>query len=618
MVHRGPDDQGIYADGTVCIGMRRLSVIDLAGGRQPISNEDDSVWIVFNGEIYNYGKLRSDLIARGHQFKTVSDTEVIVHLYEEYGEACLDHLEGMFALALWDLEAETLLLARDRLGVKPLVYHFDGERLIFASEINAVLAADGSLNELNPEALDDFMTYLYVPAPKTMFQRIWKLPPGHVLTYRKGRTRVKPYWDMDLQGDAPSPSPEACLERARYLLSESIKMRMISEVPLGAFLSGGMDSASLIAFMVECNPGPVKTFTVGYGDEDATYNELADARAVARHFGTEHREFVLSPDVVEILPQIVESIGEPFADSSAIPTYLISRESRKHVTVALTGIGGDETFMGYPRYLGARLSAAYARLPIWIRRNVVAPIAERFPETTGSRNVGGWVKRFARGGLVDPVSRYLQWISFCSPEIKRALYSGTFKEQVANHDATDLHRRYLSQVSHLEYSRGIAYLDFKTYLPGDLLYMADAMSMAHSLELRVPFCDHKLVEFMMRLPAGVKMKGFRLKGLLRQMMKGVLPPQTIAKKKQGFMVPIGAWFQRDLEGYVRETLLSDRFSERGFFNPLFIQEVLETHFQGKRVWSHQIWALLTFELWCQRYLDRAAVAQAEAVVSGAV
>jgi len=621
ILHRGPDDQGIYTDHEISFGMRRLAIIDLSGGHQPIHNEDESVWLVFNGEIYNFNELRSDLLQMGHEFYTSSDTEVIVHLYEEYGEDCLTHLRGMFAFALWDRNKETLLVARDRLGIKPLVYAVDGKRLTFASEINALLASDPSLNEFHPEALDYFLTYLYVPAPMTMFRSIRKLPPGHLLTFRKGEIRIRRYWHLDLNISETSQlrgmREEDYREKALSLLKESVRMRMISDVPLGAFLSGGMDSASVVALMSEYSEGPVKTFTIGYGEEDASFNELSTARVVAKTFGTEHREFILSPDVVGLLPEIVRATGEPFADSSSIPTYLICRETRKHVTVALSGIGGDEVFMGYPRYLGARLSEMYDRVPAFIREYLISPAVERLPESTRSRNLAGWIKRFVRGGRLDPVYRYLSWISFFSPEMKQGLYAKDFKALLKDNDVTNIHRGYLYRDNRMEYMKSVSYLDMNTYLPDDLLFMGDTMSMAHSLELRVPFCDHKLVEFMSNVPACIMVKRFRLKGLMKSMMEGILPPEILQKRKQGFMVPIGSWLQRDLHGFIRETLLSERAVSRGIFERGCVEQMLSDHFQGVRVLTHQLWSLLTFEIWCRLYMDREGIPHKQNVMTQA-
>jgi asparagine synthase (glutamine-hydrolysing) len=392
---------------------------------------------------------------------------------------------------------------------------------------------------------------------------------------------------------------------------------MISDVPLGAFLSGGMDSASVVALMSECSSKPIKTFTIGYGEKDASFNELETARVVAEAFGTEHREFILSPDVVELLPEILRATGEPFADSSSIPTYLISRETRKHVTVALSGIGGDEIFMGYPRYLGARLSEMYDKVPAIIRNALISPLVETLPESTRSRNIGGWIKRFIRGGRLDPVHRYLSWITFCSPEMKQALYTGDFAAVLKENDVTNIHREYLYRDNRLDYVKSVSYLDMNTYLPDDLLFMGDTMSMAHSLELRVPFCDHKLVEFMLNVPARIKMKGFRLKGLMKSMMKGRLPKEVLQKRKQGFMVPIGSWFQRDLHGFIRETLLSDRAISRGFFEKSCVERMLADHFQGSRILTHQLWSLLTFEIWCRLYLDREGTPRKQIVMTQA-
>ncbi len=616
--HRGPDDEGVYSDRQVSLGMRRLAIIDVASGHQPIFNEEGSVCIVFNGEIYNYRELKQDLLKRGHTFSTFSDTEVIVHLYEDYGEDCLSRLQGMFAFALWDRRSEKLLLARDRLGIKPLVYAFRGDRLLFASEMGALLAADPSLNTLRPEALDAYLSLLYVPAPMSIYRSIEKLLPGHRLTWQRGKIDIRCWWKPNLpERGQPGRkiSPAEARERAMALLRDAVRSRMVSEVPLGAFLSGGMDSAGIVALMSECSSEPVKTFTIGYGEEDASYNELAEARIVSEAFGTDHHEFILAPDVVSLLPEIIDAVGEPFADSSALPTFLVSRETRRHVTVALSGIGGDELFLGYPRYLGARLSRLYDHVPSWIRQGVISPLAERIPESTRSRNLGGWIKRFARGGLTDPAQRYLDWTSFVTPLMKGALYTKDFRELLTDEWEHSRRRAWMSGEGGDDVGRAVLH-DLTTYLPADLLLMGDAMSMAHSLELRVPFCDHRLMEFMLALPTSVKMKGFRLKGLMKEMLQGVLPPAILHKKKQGFMVPIGSWFRRDLEGYVREMLLDSRSTARGFFQPDCLEKMVTDHFQGKRVLTHPIWALLSLEVWCCRYLDRECIPHREGLLTG--
>jgi len=596
--------------------MRRLAIIDLASGHQPIFNEEKSVCVVFNGEIYNYRELRRDLVRRGHEFSTFSDTEVIVHLYEDYGEDCLSRLQGMFAFALWDRRAERLLLVRDRLGIKPLVYAEQGDRLLFASEIRALLAADPSLNTLRTEAVDAYLSLLYVPAPMSIFRSVQKLLPGHCLTWHRGEINIRRYWTPPMPEAGEKVSFAEAKEQALALLRDAVRSRMISEVPLGAFLSGGMDSACIVAFLSECMSEPVKTFTIGYGEEDASYNELAEARIVADAFGTDHHEFILAPDVVSLLPEIIEAVGEPFADSSALPTFLVSRETRRFVTVALSGIGGDEIFLGYPRYLGARLSRLYDRVPSWIRRGVVPPLAERIPESTRSRNIGGWIKRFARGGLTDPAERYLDWTTFVTPQMKDSLYTDEFRELLPV-EGGEARRAARLCLGGGDYVGNVVLHDLTTYLPSDLLLMGDAMSMNHSLELRVPFCDHRLVEFMSALPTSFRMRGLRLKGLMKEMMKGVLPSAILNRKKQGFMVPIGSWFRRDLEGYVREMLLAPRSTARGFFRPACLETMIADHFQGKRVMTHQIWALLSLEVWCRLYLDRERISHREGILTGA-
>ena len=618
MVHRGPDHGGTYSDPGVSLGMRRLAIIDRRGGRQPMANEDRTVWVVFNGEIYNFQELRSDLAARGHALATASDTEVIVHLYEEHGPDLVAHLRGMFALAVWDVRDRTLLLARDRMGIKPLFYAVRDGRLLFASEINALLAADPGLHRLDPAALDAFLTLLYVPSPATLLAPIRKLPPAHILTFRRGTAELRRYWEPRPATGAVRRSARDWAEEALHLLREAVRMRLVSEVPLGAFLSGGMDSATLVALMTECGASPVETFTIGYGDEHASYDELASARIAARALGTRHHEFVVRPDVVDLLPDIVRATGEPFADSSAIPTYLVCRETRRHVTVALSGVGGDELFFGYPRYLGARLSRIYDAVPRGLRRGLVAPLAGMLPESTASRNLGGWVKRFADGGALDPVERYLAWIGFVDPALKADLYSPDLAAAVGPARALDGHRRILAGLVEEEpYPAAVRGLDLRTYLPDDLLFMADAMSMAHSLEVRVPFCDHRLVEFVTGIPPRHAMLGWRLKGLLKNMMADRLPPEILGKKKQGFMVPIGPWFRRDLRPWLRDLLLGAEARERGFFRVGTVERLLEEHFQGRRVRTHVLWALATLEVWCRLHLDRrAAASEVPAAVQG--
>lgn len=604
LVHRGPDDEGFYSDEHVSLGMRRLSIIDLEGGHQPIHNEDKTIWVVFNGEIYNFKELREELTQKGHAFYTKTDTEVIVHLYEEFGEDCVHHLRGMFAFALWDKNREQLLLARDRIGIKPLHYISYHGKLLFASEIKSLLEFKAYQKEIDLQALFHFLTFLYIPSPYTIFQGIQKLPPGHLLVYRKGEIAIKEYWDLafpDIRAARGKRQEEYC-EMTRQLLRESVKLHLVSDVPLGVFLSGGLDSSTIVALMADLSSAPIKTFSIGYGEEAKSYNELEYARLIAKRFGTEHYEFILKPDIVEVLPKLVWHLDEPFADSSLIPTFLVSQAARKHVTVALTGIGGDEAFGGYPRYLGAMLASSYEKIPRWVRKSFAQAI-DFLPESTQSRNLAGWTKRFIKGGLLSQRDRYLSWVSFFDEAGLRALLTKSLIAELEKVDPWDHHRNLYENSNAPDRIGKILYLDVKTYLADDLLMIGDKMSMADSLELRVPFCDHKLMEFAAKIPGELKFKGLRLKSLFKKAMAGLLPQEILIRKKQGFMVPLAPWFQKDLKGFTLDLLSESNIQKRGYFNPNYIHWMLDQHYTGKQNLTDQIFALLTLELWHRIYMD---------------
>ncbi|MEW6324888.1 MAG: asparagine synthase (glutamine-hydrolyzing) [Nitrospirota bacterium] len=606
LVHRGPDDEGVYLSETVSLAMRRLSIIDLAGGRQPMHNEDKTVWVVFNGEIYNFQELRDALIAKGHAFATRSDTEVIVHLYEEHGEDFVRHLRGMFAIALADTAREKVILARDRLGIKPLYYLAREGRLLFASELKALLEWPGASRTLDPQALLAYLTFLYVPSPMAIFAGIKKLPPGHLLIHRRGDSSVRRYWDVTVpDAGERGRRPEEYVEEIRARLTETVKRHLISDVPLGLFLSGGLDSGALAAVMARLSAGPVKSFSIGYGREAASFDELDAARLIARHVGSDHREFRLKPDIMELLPELVYHLDEPFADSSMIPTYLISKAARSEVTVALTGIGGDELFAGYPRYLGVRLAAGYERLPEPARRAAVH-LAAWLPESRRSRNLAGRIKRFLAAGLLPPRERYLSWISFFhSSDVERFL-TKDFMAQVDPGRLWASHRQFYDAPSAAVPLDRALYLDVNTYLADDLLMLGDKMSMAASLELRVPYCDHTLVEFAATIPGSVKMRHFRLKALFRDAIRGWLPGAILARKKQGFMVPMGQWLRRELKPLARELLSEAAIRKRGYFNPAAVAELAARHESGRQNLSDQLFALMTLELWHRVYIDGTA------------
>jgi len=613
LVHRGPDDEGFYLNGLdggagVGLGMRRLSIIDLAGGHQPIANEDRTVWVVFNGEIYNYRALRDVLLAKGHTFATNSDTEVIVHLYEEYGDSCAEHLQGMFAFAIWDANREQLLLARDRLGIKPLYYAAHNGALFFASELKALLEHDGIHKVVDPRALAAFLTFLYIPSPATIFTGVRKLPPAHLLRYRKGELSLRSYWDVTF----PDRSERRRIKRRgsgdylaelRRLMEETVRAHLMSDVPLGLFLSGGLDSGSLAVMMARQASAPVQTFTIGYGDEAGSYNELGAARAMARHIGSNHHEELVTPNVMELLPKLVWHLDEPFADSSLIPTYLVSVSARRHVTVALTGIGGDELFGGYPRYLGARLAVGYERLPRRLR-HAAARLVEWVPESTGSRNLGGRFKRFVKSGLLPPRERYLSWISFYDEAGLEALFSPSFKAAVGDTPSIwDAHRGWYDHAGASTVMDRVFSTDVNGYLADDLLMMGDKMSMAASLELRVPYCDHRLIEFAAAMPGELKVRGLTLKSLFRTAIKDMLPAEIVNRTKQGFMVPIGPWLKKELKPLVGELLSESAIQKRGYFNAAAVHRLLAEHESGRRNLSDQIFALAVLELWHRIYLD---------------
>jgi len=602
IVHRGPDDEGIYTDGPVGLGMRRLSIIDLVGGHQPLSNEDGTVWVVFNGEIYNYRDLRPGLEARGHRFATNSDTEVIVHLYEEYGADFVKHLRGMFAIALWDRARETLVLVRDRLGIKPLYYAPLGDRLVWGSEIKALLA-DGVPREIDPQALHEYLSYNYVPGPRSIFKSVRKLQPGHRLIARRGDVTVEPYWRPEPAPAQNGTEPVAYyVERLAELLRESVRYRLIADVPLGVFLSGGLDSSTVVAVMREVSSDPIKTFSIGF--EDQSFNELPYARMVAKHFETEHHEFVVRPDAVDLVPKLVHFFDEPFADSSAIPCYYLSELARQHVTVALGGDGGDEVFAGYETYAAYKVASLYRGLSPRLT-GIIPPLVARLPVSHRKVSFDYKAKRFVQSALLPPERAHYAWKEVFSDDMKRELYAtaagsledpfGAFERQFADCAAAPM----LSQLQ---------YVDLRVYLPDDILVKVDRTSMAHSLEARVPLLDHKLVEFAATVPPELQLRGLRKKYLLKRAMAHRLPGQILNRKKGGFNVPVPAWLRHDLSDYVRDVLSEKRLREQGFFNPAYVQQMVRDHRDLKADYSRNVWGLLIFALWHEKFASDAPLA----------
>jgi len=594
LTHRGPDAEGFHEDSDVGLGVRRLRIIDLATGDQPIYNEDRSICVVLNGEIYNFKELREQLIERGHQFSTLADTEVIVHLYEEEGKDCVHKLEGMFAFAIWDKKEEELFIARDRLGIKPLYYTHQNNRFLFASEIKALLEDRNVSREINPAALDYFLTFLYIPAPLTVFKEINKLKAGHFLIFKNGKFYTERYWKLNISQEEQKAAG-FYEEQIIHALQKTVKSHLVSDVPIGVFLSGGIDSSAIVSLMHQSGVDSIRTFSIGYEGKYSSYNELEYSRLIAERFSTKHQEFIIKPDIIQILPEVVNYIDEPFADSSALLTYLISKEASQHVKVALSGVGGDEAFGGYPRYSGAIISSYYERFPSSLRK-LLRNFSSRIKPSPKGRDTPGRIKRFLESGLLSPEEKYMAWMTFFDSHMKNDIYNTDLRKKI-NEDEEYIHFKYFNEIDSQDYLNRIFYVDVNTYLPDDLLIMADRMSMAHSLELRVPFCDHKLMEFSFSIPFQLKLKGLRLKGLFKKSLKGLLPKEILNKPKQGFMVPLADWLREDLKGYALEVLSRDNIKKRNFFDPDRVQDILNKHFSGQEIYTHQIWALMVLEIW---------------------
>ena len=599
IVHRGPDDDGIYHDGPCAIGMRRLSIIDLAGGHQPLSNEEGTLWLVANGEIYNYRELRRELEVRGHRFKTASDCETILHLYEDYGDDCVEHLNGMFGFALWDAPRRRLLIGRDRLGIKPIYFKNDGKRLIFASEAKAILAAPGVTAELDPAALHSYLGLGYVPAPQSIFRGIAKLPPATLLSAELGRVQQHRYWRMPRDVDRARPESE-WVDQVRARLEESVRMQMVSDVPIGAFLSGGIDSSAVVAFMSAHSDRPVKTYAIGFegGDAEAYYNELPHARRVAQLFGTDHHEIVVRPDVVSLLPPLLWHMDEPIADTAFITTYLVSEFARRDVTVILSGVGGDELFGGYRRYLGNHYQAQFDRVPSFIRR-AAAALGDRLPSDRHSPTLNAL--RLAKGFLSTaglPLDeRYRSYVQVFPEEIAAKL-----SRRAGAVEWDSLAAAFDQATSDDDLNRMLS-VDAETQLPDDLLMLTDKMSMAVSLECRVPLLDQELVELAARMPEGIKMRGGRLKHAMKAALRDVLPVDIRERKKRGFGTPMGAWLKSELGPVMRDLLSKDSVAARGLFHYPEIARLIDAHQTNRQDGTDQLLTLLNLEIWARIYLD---------------
>lgn len=601
IVHRGPDDDGFYLHENVGLAMRRLAIIDLASGKQPMHNEDRTKWIVFNGEIYNYRELREDLEQRGHRFYTHSDTEAIVHLYDEYGVDCLQHLRGMFAIAIWDETEKTLFLARDRVGKKPILYsHQANGDLVFGSEFQAMLKHPAVTREVDYAAIDSYLTYLCVPAPQTAFTQIRKLEPGHWLRWHDGKVETQRYWLPDFSKKIKITESEAIDETTR-ILREATRMRMISEVPLGAFLSGGVDSSAVVALMAQESETPVKTFSIGFEEQD--FSELKYARRVASHVGAEYNEFIVRPDALEVLPLLVDHYGEPYADSSAIPTYYVARETRRHVTVALNGDGGDESFAGYERYMAMELAEMYRSIPVFVRKALIEGPVNLLPSSPLKKTRIRDVQRFFTSANEAPLPRYHRWMSTFKPAVRAEMYTDDFKARINGSKTSDVLDKWFARANGLGVLDATLLTDQMTYLPNDLLVKVDIATMANSLEARSPFLDHKMIEFAASLPENLKMSRLRTKSLLKKVAARLVPPEVVYRRKMGFGVPVGKWFRGEMKDFVRDVLLSETSLKRGIIKPAMIERYVAEHTRGEQDHAFQIWSLLMLELWFQRFID---------------
>lgn len=601
LYHRGPDDWGLHSADGLAMGITRLSIIDVVGGHQPISSEDGQVTVVCNGEIYNHGELRRELQARGHVFKTGSDVEVIVHLYEEVGTRFIERLRGMFAVAVWDERRQTMVLARDRLGIKPLFYAVQGGAVLFGSEIKALVRSGLLHLHLDTLALDRYLTFGYIPAPLTIYQEIKKLEPGHLLIYDGRRLTTERYWQLRFAPVAHADEAEMS-SRFLELFTDAVRTHLMSEVSLGAFLSGGIDSSLIVALMSVCSSAPVKTFTIGFGGTVGAFlDERPYARMVSRRYGTDHTEFQVLPRVEQVLDEVVQALDEPFADDSVIPTSYICKLARSQVTVALTGLGADELFGGYERHLGLKLSAHYDRLPAFVRSGVIAPVVNSLRERKDGHYTIDHLKRFVRSAGLPPSRRYVDYVTVFSEALKRRVCRPAALN--GRHGQID---PFNTQFFDTPFAGDIVdralYHDLHTYLPEDILAMSDRLSMHYGLELRVPFLDHPLVEFCATIPSSLKIQALTKKYLLKEVARKLLPKEVINHRKQGFGSPMSAWLRGDLKHYASETLSPQRLRKHGLFDEQAVQSLMDAHMSHRESNNRQLFTLIMFQKWYERFM----------------
>ncbi|HRQ37292.1 MAG TPA: asparagine synthase (glutamine-hydrolyzing) [Chloroflexota bacterium] len=599
LAHRGPDDEGFYADSETLLGMRRLAIIDLVTGHQPISNEDKNLWLVFNGEIYNYRTLRAELEQKGHLFITDSDSETIIHAYEEVGPDCVGRLNGMFAFAIWDAQKQSLFLARDHIGIKPLYYWHNGRTLIFASELKALITHPLVPRQISRAALDHFLTLEYIPSPLTIFQDVHKLPPGHWLRFQAGQIQIESFWKIKPQA-LPSDD-NVCVEMLRDLIQDAVRSQLMSDVPLGAFLSGGIDSSTIVACMSQAMTLPVQTFSIGFGE--ATYNELPYARAMATQFNTQHTEEILTPDIGPLVEQLAAHLDEPLADFSIFPTYLVSKVAAQQVKVVLSGDGGDELFGGYDTYVAQQLDRYYRWLPATLRQRTIPSVVGRIPPQSAKKGTINKTKRFVEGAALPATWQHTRWMMFLPESDKGRLYTPEMQAGVNGLTAVATIERTFQQAAHLDPLSQQQYVDIKTYLADNILTKVDRMSMAVSLEARVPLLDHRIVEFALSLPPHLKIHRGQTKVILRRAMHGRLPDAILNKPKEGFSIPLKHWLGGTLRPLLTDLLSETSIRNRGYFQPETVRQWIDEHLDGRANHSHRLWSLMLFELWLQKNVD---------------
>ncbi|MEM8815839.1 MAG: asparagine synthase (glutamine-hydrolyzing) [Pseudomonadota bacterium] len=597
MVHRGPDDEGSLIKDHVGLGMRRLSIIDLHSGNQPVHNEDKTVWVVLNGEIYNYRELRDELEKKGHSFYTESDTEVLVHLYEELGDAFVGRLSGMFGIALYDVPRQRVLIARDRIGEKQIYYAETPHGLVFGSEIKCVLASGRVEADLDVAAVSEYLRYLYIPAPRTIYRQIRELPPGSLMVVDKGQTpRVSAYWTLERPEERISSEAEA-IERVRDQLSRSVESRLVSDVPVGALLSGGIDSSAVVANMVRASSQPVRTFTIGYAGEASVYDERSDARLIAEHLGTEHHELVIEPDLEDVIPKLVRAFDQPFADSSAVANYYVFQATSEHVKVVLSGLGGDELFAGYERHLAIRRHASLSWIPPLLRTRLIPGLVGLLPDPKSGARIVDRAKRFSAALKLPVAEAYEAYMTSFTPPQQQALLHGDVQAQLAS-QAPDTHfldnwRRF-EDMGPVEAATSV---DMLTYLPGDLLTLTDRMSMQHSIEARAPLIDYELIDLAMSIPGYLRIAGAEKKRILREVVRKEIPPEILDRPKRGFTLPITNWFRGELKTYLRDMLSERRIRETGVFNHAAVERLIDEHVSMRQNHHARLWALLMFVVW---------------------